>query len=129
MPKATPSQLTRRERQIMEVLYKDGKASVADVLEAIENPPSYSSVRAILRILEEKGHAVHEQDGPRYLFRPSVPKDKARVVALREVVGTFFRGSPSELVNTLVDLGPDSISNEELDEISRLIERARKEGR
>jgi len=128
-PTRGPQSLSRRERQIMEVLYREGKATVAEVLEGLEDPPSYSSVRALLRILEEKGHAKHEQVGPRYLFRPSVPRDKARVSALRELVGTFFQGSPSELVNTLVDLGPDSVSQAELEEISRLIEKARQEGR
>src|SRR5512134_3454517 len=82
--------LSRRERQIMDVLYASGRASAAEVLEAMPDPPSYSSVRALLRVLEEKGHVVHEQDGARYIYAPAVPGEEVRESALRRLVQTFF---------------------------------------
>ncbi len=127
----TPHQvaLSRRERQIMDVIYARGSATAAEVLEALPDAPSYSAVRALLRILEEKGHLTHSVDGPRYVFAPVVPRDNARESALRGLVRTFFDGSPSGAVAALLDLSGSKLSPQELDEIAALVKRAKKEGR
>jgi predicted transcriptional regulator len=125
---ATP-QLSRRERQIMDVLYREGRATAADVLAQLPDPPGYSAVRAMLRVLEDKGHVKHEQDGPRYVYLPTVPREKARRSALRHLVRTFFDGSTEATVAALLDLSDTRISNAELQRLSKLIEQARKEGR
>src|SRR6476469_6977063 len=96
--------LRRRERQIMDVVYQLGRATAADVLERIPNPPSYSAVRAMMRVLEEKGVLKHEQDGPRYLYRPVVLREKARRSALKQMLRTFFDGSTEQAVAALLDL-------------------------
>ena len=121
--------LSRRERQIMDVIYKLGKASAADVLEGLPNPPSYSAVRAMLRLLEEKGYIRHEQDGPRYVFSPTVAREKARRSALKQMMQTFFDGSTTDAVAALLDISRSKLSEEELDSLSRMIEEARKRGR
>ncbi|MGQ0649268.1 MAG: BlaI/MecI/CopY family transcriptional regulator [Gemmatimonadaceae bacterium] len=121
--------LSRRERQIMDVIYARGLATAADVHAALPDAPSYSAVRALLRILEEKGHLTHHADGPRYVFSPVVPRDSARASALRGVVRTFFDGSPASAVAALLDMSGGKLSTDDLDEISALIKRARKEGR
>ena len=123
-----PAGLSRRERQIMDAIYRRGRATVAEVLEDIPEPPGYSAVRAMLRLLEEKGHLRHEQDGPRYVFVPIVHRDRARRSALTHVVRTFFDGSATEAVAALLDDG-GKLSNEELDRLSAMIEQAREEGR
>src|SRR5580765_904545 len=120
--------LSRRERQIMDVIYRRGRATVAEVLEDIPDPPGYSAVRAMLRLLEEKGHVRHEQDGPRYVFLPVVNRDRARRSALKHVVRTFFDGSATDAVAALLD-GDGKLSESELDRLSTMIERARQEGR
>lgn len=119
--------LSRRERQILDILYAKGPASVADVQQALPDPPSYSAVRALLRILEEKGHARHEASGQRYVYLPMVPRERARNSALTRIVKTFFDGSAAQAAAALVDSG--SLSDEDLGKLSALIERARKEGR
>jgi predicted transcriptional regulator len=129
MARPAHHRLTRRERQIMDVVYRLGRATVSEVLEALPDPPSYSAVRALLRVLEEKGHLRHEQDGPRYAFLPTVPRDKARRWALRQLVQTFFEGSTAQAVAALLDAPDVNLSDEELDRLSRLIDQARKEGR
>jgi len=123
----TTDPLSRRERQILDILYAKGTATAADVQEALPDPPSYSAVRALLRILEEKGHARHEAQGNRYVYLPSVPRERARNSALTRIVQTFFDGSAAQAAAALVDSG--SLSDEELSKLSSLIERARKEGR
>ena len=123
------SQLSRRERQIMDVVYRMGKASVSDVLERLPDPPSYSAVRALMRILEEKGHLKHEQDGPRYLYWPTVPRDAVKSDALSHLVRTFFGGSAEAAVAALLELPENGLSEDELDRLSRLIDEARKQGR
>ena len=120
--------LSRRERQIMDVIYRRGQATAAEVLEDIPDPPSYSAVRAMLRLLEEKGHVRHEQDGPRYVFLPIVNRDRARKSALTHVVRTFFDGSATEAVAALLNDG-GKLSDAELDRLSAMIEQAREEGR
>lgn len=122
-------QLSRRERQIMEVIYSRGRATAAEVRESLPDPPSYSAVRAILRILEDKGHLRHEADGPRYVYRPTVPREEARESALRRVVNTFFGGSPENAVAALLELDDDRLDEEALGRIARRIAEARKDGR
>lgn len=97
--------LSRRERQILDILYARGTATAADVLEALPDPPSYSAVRALLRILEEKGHARHETQGARYVYLPTVPRERARNSALTRIVQTFFNGSAAQAAAALVDSG------------------------
>ena len=121
--------LSRRERQIMDVIYGRGQATAAEVLEGLPDPPSYSAVRAMLRVLEEKGHLRHEQQGPRYVFLPTVPREQARQSALKQLVQTFFDGSTEQAVAALLDQSARALSDAELDRLARLIDQARKEGR
>ncbi|MCY4120048.1 MAG: BlaI/MecI/CopY family transcriptional regulator [Acidobacteria bacterium] len=126
MPK-TDRHLSRRERQIMDVVYRQGQATAADVLDALPDPPSYSAVRALLRVLEEKGHLRHQRDGARYVFLPTVPRETARRSALARVVQTFFGGSTEAAVAALID--QSSLSDTDLDRLQDLIDRSRQEGR
>lgn len=127
MTKPSPSTLTRREREIMDILYRRGRATAAEVLEDMTNAPTYSAVRALLRILEDEGHIKHIQDGPRYVYLPAVARNDARKNALSHVVTTFFDGSVEEAVATLVERA--KLSKDELERLSQLIEKAKKEGR
>jgi BlaI family transcriptional regulator, penicillinase repressor len=129
MSKGPQGQLSRRERQIMDVVYRLGRATAADVRENLSDPPSYSAVRALLRVLEDKGHVRHEQDGPRYVFLPTVPRARARASALRQLVHTFFDGSTEQAVAALLDLSSTALSAPELDRLGRLIAQAKREGR
>ena len=124
-----PEVLSRRERQIMDVLYARGRATVQEVLADLPDPPSYSAVRALLRVLEDKGHVHHEEEGPRYVFLPVVAREKARRSALRRVLETFFDGSTEQAVAALLDLQSSQLDPQELDRLARLIDKARKEGR
>jgi predicted transcriptional regulator len=121
--------LSRRERQIMDFLYQAGRASAAEVLDALPDPPGYSAVRATLRILEQKGHVRHEEDGRAYVFIPVLKKDAARKRALTHLLKTFFDNSTEQAVAALVDLAGPKASAEELDRIRRIIDDARREGR
>jgi BlaI family penicillinase repressor len=121
--------LSRRERQIMDVLYRLGRATAAEILAAFPDPPSYSAIRAMLRILEEKKHIVHEEKDLRYVFMPVVSRDKARRSALRHMLDTFFDGSPEQAVATLLDVSARNLSEEELDRLAALIQKAKQEGR
>jgi predicted transcriptional regulator len=123
------TQLSRRERQIMDVLYRKGRAAAAEVLESIPDPPSYSSIRALLRILEEKGHITHEEISGKYVFMPTVPREKAKRSAIRHLVQTFFDGSPQEAVAALLDASSSKLSEAELDRLQELIDKARKGGK
>ena len=127
MKKPKLNALARRERQIMDVLYKLERATVAEVLRKLADQPSYSTVRAQLRILEEKGHVRHEEHGLRYVYVPTVPLDIARRSALRHLVETFFEGSAENLVATLLGGKISRISREELDRLARLFAKDRKE--
>ena len=128
MPDPLTTQLSRRERQIMDVVYRLGQATAAEVLAEMPEPPSYSAVRAMLRLLEEKGHVRHEQDGPRYIYLPTVNRDKARKSAMRHLVRTFFDGSTEDAVAALLQ-NDAGISDEELARLAKLIDGAKKEGR
>ena len=121
--------LSRRERQIMDIIYELNEATAAQVLERLPNPPSYSAVRALLRVLEEKGHLSHKQDGPRYVFVPTLPRDEARENALKHLVNTFFDGSTEKVVAAMLDISDEKLSEDDYQRLSRLIENARKEGR
>ena len=125
--KPKPNALSRRERQIMDILYKLERASVSQVLAAIAGKPSYSTVRAQLRVLEEKGHVRHEEHGLRYVYAPAVPRDIARRSALRHLVETFFDGSTEKVVAALLGGEVTRISPEELERLARLISKGRKE--
>ena len=120
--------LTRRERQIMDVVYARGRVTVAEVLEGLPDPPSYSSVRTLLRLLEEKGQLRHEVAGPRYVYVPTVRREKARRSALRNVIRTFFDGSTEDAMAALLDLH-DTRHPLKLDRIKALIDKAHREGR
>ncbi len=119
--------LSRRERQIMDILYRRGRASASEILEAMPDPPTYSAVRAKLRVLEEKGHVRHQEEALRYVYIPTVTRDAARRTALRHVLATFFEGSVEQAVAALLDLSAAGLSPRDLDRISGLIERARAE--
>ena len=121
--------VSRRERQILDILYARGRASAAEILGSLPDPPSYSTIRALLRVLEQKGHVRHEEDGPRYVFFPRVSRQRASVTALRHVLNTFFDGSAVAAATALVDGSASKLSLEELDRLEALIERARKEGK
>jgi len=127
MKKPKPNTLSRRERQIMDILYTLERATVADVLNRLTGKPNYSTVRAQLRVLEDKGHVRHEEHGPRYIYVPTVPRHIARRSALRHLVETFFEGSAEKVVAALLGGEVSRISQEELDRLARLIKKDTKE--
>jgi predicted transcriptional regulator len=120
--------LTRRERQVMDILYKRGKATASEVLVDLPGTPHYSTVRTQLRVLEEKGHVTHEEDGVRYVYMPATPRRAARKSALRHLVDTFFDGSAEQVVAAVLGGEGARLSDDELDRIAELIEKAKKEG-
>jgi predicted transcriptional regulator len=120
--------VSRRERQILDILYQKGRATAAEVQADLPEPPSYSAVRALLRILEEKGHVKHEQDGPRYVYLPTVARDNAKRSALRHILQTFFDGSAEQAISALLDEPSTRLSRDELDRLATLIDGARKSG-
>src|SRR5829696_5904275 len=122
------SGLSRRERQIMDLLFQRGRATAADVQRELQDPPSYSAVRALLRILEEKGHVRHEHDGPRYVYLPTVGRDNAKKSAMRHMLHTFFDGSAEQAISSLLGDPAARLSDAELDRLATLIDRARKAG-
>ena len=113
----------------MDLVYQRGRATAAEIQEALPAAPSYSATRALLRILETKGHLRHEEDGPRYVFLPKVSRESAKKSALRHLMETFFEGSAAKLVSTLVSHDAGRMSPEELTQMANLIEEARKEGK
>ena len=123
------SVLTRREREIMDILYRLGRASAQEVLKAMAEAPSYSAVRALLRLLEERGHVKHVEDGTRYVYLPAVTRSEARRKALSHVVTTFFGGSVEQAMLTLVESSRSKLSAEELERLSEIVERAKTEGK
>ena len=112
----------------MDVIYARGQATAAEVVAALPDPPSYSAVRALLRILEQKGHVKHEQEGPRYVYVPRLDRDIARATALRHLVQTFFDGSTEQAMAALIDTSARTLGDAELERLAELIEKARKEG-
>ena len=121
--------LSRRERQIMEVVYRTGRATAGEVLEGLPEPPSYSAVRALLKILEGKGHLKHVLEDGRYVWLPTVPRDRARRSALQSLLQTFFEGSAEKAVAALLTQSRSKLNEDELERLARLIAAAREEGR
>jgi len=121
--------LSRRERQIMDVLHAKESAAAAEIRTALPNPPSYSTVRALLRILEEKGHVRHRQDGARYIYLPCVSREVASRSALKRLVTTFFQGSVTQAMAALLETADTRLSDAELDKLRQMIKQARKDGR
>ncbi|HUP04478.1 MAG TPA: BlaI/MecI/CopY family transcriptional regulator, partial [Bryobacteraceae bacterium] len=113
----------------MEILYRRGKASVSEVREAMEDAPSYSAVRAMMRVLEEKGHARHQEEGLKYVYVPVVAREKAKKSAVKQLLDTFFSEAPEQVVAALLDVSSHRLTNEELDRMAMMIEKARKEGK
>ncbi len=125
----TEPKLSRREREILEILYQRGKSTAAEVREAMADPPSYSAVRALLRVLEEKGHVRHQAEQLRYVYLPVVSRNKAKRSEVKRLLDTFFEGSPEQVVAALLDVSSTRLTHDELDRIAALIDQARKEGR
>ncbi|MEX2285132.1 MAG: BlaI/MecI/CopY family transcriptional regulator [Gemmatimonadota bacterium] len=127
---ATPHlNLSRRERQIMDAVYALGQATVAEVLDGMPDPPSYSAVRAMLGKLERKGYLKHEEHGPRYVYVPTLAREEAQENALQRVLRTFFDDSPTKAVAAILDLSAVDLSDTQIDEMARLVEQARRRGR
>ncbi len=121
--------LSRREREILEILYRRGQASANEVRESMEDAPSYSAVRAMLRVLEEKGHATHRSEGLKYVYIPAVARENAKRSAVQHLLDTFFRDSPDQVVAALLDVSAQRLTREDLDRMSAMIEKAKKEGK
>lgn len=129
MSQETHLHLSRRERQIMDIIYGRGSATAAEVLKGLPDPPSYSAVRAMLRVLEEKGHLTHEPQKLKYVYKPTVARDKARDSALKRLVQTFFDGSTEKAVLALLDSSEAKLSDEARERLEELVNKTRKEGR
>ena len=129
MSQANPHHLSKRERQMMEIVYQMGKATAVEILDNLQNPPSYSAVRGMLRVLEEKGLLTHTQKGKRNLYSPTVNTEKAGKSALKNLIKTFFSGSPEKAVATLIDISKTDLSEKALNRLSRIIDDAKREGR
>ena len=121
--------LGRRERQIMDVIFELGEASVGDVLQRLPDPPSYSAMRTMIRYLEGKGHLRHRREGTKYIYRTREPKESVSRSALRHLIKTFFGDSAPDAVAAILDISSEKLSDDDLDRIERLISEARKEGR
>jgi len=121
--------LSRREREMMDIIFRETRATASEVMEAMSDPPSYSAVRATLRVLEQKGLLRHEDDGTRYVYRPTLNRDKARQSALDHLLATFYDGSVANVVAALLEKSGEELSGDDLDRLALLIETTRKEGR
>ena len=129
MPKDSPTALSRRERQVMDILYRRGEATVAEVMNDLPDPPTYSAVRSILRILMEKEMITHREDGPRYVYLPAVNTDRAADDAMKHVIRTFFDGSAEQAVAAVLRMSDAKLSDREISELSDRIRKARTSGR
>jgi BlaI family penicillinase repressor len=129
MSKDRHRNLSRRERQIMDILYERDRATASEIHEALPDPPTYSAVRAKLRVLEEKGHVRHEEKALRYVYLPVVARDTARKSAMRHLLSTFFEGSVEDAVAAMLDLSAANLSTEDLDRIAKLIQQAKQGGK
>lgn len=121
--------LSRREREILDILYRQGKATASEVKDAMPDAPTYSGVRGMLRVLEEKGHVRHENDGLKYVYTPVVNPEKAKKSAVKHLVDTFFKDAPDQVVAALLDVSSKRLTREELDRMSEMIEKAKREGK
>ncbi|HUQ90555.1 MAG TPA: BlaI/MecI/CopY family transcriptional regulator [Bryobacteraceae bacterium] len=119
--------LSRREREILDILYQRGKSSASGVRDAMTDAPGYSAVRAMLRVLEEKGHIRHEAEDLKYVYFPTVPRDKAKRSAVKHLIDTFFKDSPEQVVAALLDVSSTRLTREELDRMAEMIEKAKRE--
>jgi BlaI family transcriptional regulator, penicillinase repressor len=128
MKKPSQHSLSRRERQIMDILYRHGRATASEIHQALPDRPSYSAVRAKLRVLEEKGHIRHEEEALRYVYLPLVTRDRAKQSALKHMLEIFFENSAEQAITALLDLPANGLSREKLDRLSELIDKAKKEG-
>jgi len=125
----TEGGLSRRERQIMDILYQRGKSSASEVLAAMADPPGYSAVRAMLRVLERKGHVRHQAEALKYVYLPTVAREKAKRSAVKHLLDTFFRDAPDQAVAALLDVSSTRLTRAELDRMAEMIEKAKKEGK
>jgi BlaI family penicillinase repressor len=125
----TTQALSRRERQILDILYQRGKASASEVLDAMDDAPSNSAVRTLLRVLEDKGHVKRKAEGLKYVYMPSIGRDKAKRTAVRHLLDTYFNGSPEQIVAALLDVSSTQLTRQELDRMTEMIEKAKKEGK
>jgi len=128
-PKPTQANLSRRERQIMDAVFRKGKATAVQIQASIPDPPSHDAIRRLIRILEEKGFLRHEIDGPRHVYYPTIEPERARRSALDHVVDTYFKGSVSQAIAALIESSPEGLSEQEFKELTDLIKEANKEGR
>ena len=129
MTKEKKPPLSRREREVMDVLHRLGEATVAEVMEEIPDPPTYSAVRSVVRILENKGHISHREDGPRYVYAPAVKREKARRAALDQLVDTFFEGSSEQALVALLRRSDLSMSESQIERLAKAVRKASAEGR
>ena len=125
----SPGGLSRRERQIMDILYQRGKSSASEVLAAMPDAPGYSAVRAMLRVLEEKGHVKHQAEGLKYVYVPTVARDRAKRSAVKHLLDTFFKDAPDQVVAALLDVSSTRLTRAELDRMAEMIDRAKEEGK
>lgn len=121
--------LSRRERQIMEILYQRGKASASDIRDAMEGAPSYSAVRSVLRVLETKGHVKHQAEDLKYVYVPTVNRDKLKRSAVKHLLETFYSDAPQQIVAALLDVSSRRLTRDELDQMAKMIEKAKREGK
>lgn len=128
-PSPSIHDLSRRERQVLDAVYAKGRATAAEVHATIKDPPSNSSVRTVLRLLEKKGLLRHEVDGPRHVYSPAIRRETARRTALKHLLRTFFDDSPQDVVTALLDVSKRKLSKDELGEIGELIRKAKEDGR
>ena len=129
MTKPSNPPLSRREREVMDVLYRLGEATVAEVMEELVDPPTYSAVRSVVRILENKGHIAHREDGPRYVYAPAVKREKARRAALDQLVDTFFEGSSEQALVALLRRSDLDMSESQIERLAKAVRKAGEEGR
>lgn len=129
MAKKLMRNLSRRERQIMDIVYRDNEVTVADVRARLPDPPGYSAVRALMRVLEEKGYLKHRSRGPRYVYSPTIGRERAKTTALKHLLQTFFDDSAEGLVAALIDLSGPKLSDEDFERLARLIEQSRRESK
>jgi BlaI family transcriptional regulator, penicillinase repressor len=129
MTQDASNKLSRREREIMEIIYRRGQATAAEVYEDLGQNPTYSAVRSFLRILEEKGHLLHKKQSRQYLYYPLVPHENAVKLAIQDLLGTFFNNSTEQAVAALLDIDRARLTDADLDRMAALIEKARQEGR
>src|ERR1700722_2633249 len=121
--------MSRRERQILDILYQRGKASASEVLDAMDDAPSNSAVRTLLRVLEEKGHVKRKAEGLKYVYTPAIARDKAKRTAVKHLLDTYFNGSPEQIVAALLDVSSTQLTRQELDRMAEMIEKAKREGK